>query len=389
METNETRKRTRRRGNGEGSIYQRNDGRWEAIINVGYNAQGKRLRRSVYGLTKKEVQDKLTGLQSRKLDGTLGEPTKLNMAKFLERWLEDSARPTIRATTYVNYKGMIKNHITPRIGGVALTKLTPAHVQGLYSEMERNKSSARLRQLAHAVLHRALKQAVKWGMIPRNVCDAVDPPRVPKADIHALTSEQVAVLLESANGDRLEALYLLAVASGMRLGEMLGLQWSDVDLDAGSVTIRHTLSELNGVLTLTEPKTAKSRRRVELPDIAVSALLQHRKRMLAEGHAASPWVFCNLHGGPLRRSHFHRQDFKPLLRRAKLPDIRFHDLRHTSATLLLSQGVHPKIVQERLGHSQISVTMDTYSHVLPTMQREAAGKMNAILSAKPKVIAAG
>ncbi len=250
--------------------------------------------------------------------------------------------------------------------------------------MERCKASARLRQLAHAVLHRALEQAVKWGMVPRNVCDAVDPPRVLKADIHALTSEQVAVLLETANGNRLEALYVLAVASGMRLGEMFGLQWSDVNLEDDAVTIRHTLLELSGKLTLAEPKTAKSRRRVELPEMAVRALLQHRKRMVAEGHAASPWVFCNQHGGPLRRSHFHRQDFKPLLKKADLPDIRFHDLRHTSATLLLSQGVHPKIVQERLGHSQISVTMDTYSHVLPTMQREAANKMNAILDAELK-----
>jgi integrase len=178
------------------------------------------------------------------------------------------------------------------------------------------------------------------------------------------------------------------VATGLRLGELFALQWSDVDLEDGAVTVRHTLAELKGILRLAEPKTAKRRRRVELPDMAVAALLTHRRRMLTEGHAAVPWVFCNQHGGPLRRSHFHRQDFKPLLKRAGLPDIRFHDLRHTSATLLLSAGVHPKIVQERLGHSQISMTMDTYSHVMKGMDKQAASKLNTILTAKPKAVAA-
>jgi integrase len=181
----------------------------------------------------------------------------------------------------------------------------------------------------------------------------------------------------------------LAVGSGMRLGELFGLQWPDVDLKAGAVTVRHTLIELNGTHTLSEPKTAKSRRRIELPDTVVGALLDHRRKMLAEGHAGVAWVFCNQHGGPLRRSHFHRQDFKPLLKAAGLPDIRFHDLRHTSATLLLSQGVHPKVVQERLGHSQIGVTMDIYSHVMPGMGREAADKLNSVFTARPKAVAVG
>ena len=380
---------SKRRGNGEGSIYRRHTGRWEAAITVGYDSKGKRSRRTVYGWTKKEVQDKLTGLQSRKLDGTLGEPSKITMTKFLDHWLEDTARPTIRATTHANYKGVIDNHIAPRIGGIGLTKLVPVHVQSMYTEMERNKASAYTRRLAHAVLRRALKQAVKWGIVVRNVCDAVEPPRIARADIHPLTGEQVATLLAIAKGDRLEALYVLAVGGGMRLGELFGLQWADVDLDAGAVTVQHTMAELNGKLTLTEPKTAKSRRRIDLPNVAIMALEDHRKRMLAEGNVASDkHVFCNQHGGPLRRSHFHRQDFKPLLKRAGLPDIRFHDLRHTSATLLLSQGVHPKVVQERLGHSQISVTMDTYSHVMPGMGREAAGKLNAIISGQSKQRAA-
>jgi len=152
------------------------------------------------------------------------------------------------------------------------------------------------------------------------------------------------------------------------------------------LTVRHALQELNGKLTLTEPKTKKSRRRVDLPQIAVNALDDHRKAMLAEGYAGAEYVFLNLSGGPLRRSHFHSQSFKPLLRKAGLPAIRFHDLRHTAATLLLSEGVHPKIVQERLGHSQISVTLDTYSHVLPTMQRDAASKLDAVFDRTKKSV---
>jgi integrase len=173
----------------------------------------------------------------------------------------------------------------------------------------------------------------------------------------------------------------LAVTAGMRLGELFGLQWPDIDLAKATLMVRRTLCELEGELFVSEPKTAKGRRRIDLPKMAVDALWRHKKRMLVEGFAAVEWVFCNSHGGPLRRSHFHANDFKPLLKRAKLPAIRFHDLRHTSATLLLSAGVHPKIVQERLGHSQISVTLDTYSHVLPTMQVEAASRLDELLLA--------
>ena len=196
-------------------------------------------------------------------------------------------------------------------------------------------------------------------------------PRVPKSDITPLTAEQVAAFLKAAKGDRLEAAFIfVAITTGMRLGEIFGLQWPDVDLKAGALMVQHSLMELNGKLTLSEPKTARGRRKIDLPKMAVNALWKHKARMLKEGLGSVPWVFCNESGGPLRRSHFHFSEFKPTLINAGLPAIRFHDLRHTSASLLLSQGVHPKVVQERLGHSQISVTLDTYSHVLPTLQRK-------------------
>lgn len=380
---NEPKKReTKRRGSGEGSIYQRPDGRWTAQVSLGFNGDGKRIRKTVYGWTKKEVQDELAKLQGQKVDGTLTAPGKTTLAVFLTRWLEDSARPQIRPVTHACYDGIIRKHISPQIGGVRLDKLTPAHVQGLYATLERNGASPYIRRLCHAVLRRALKQAVKWGMVPRNVCDAVEPPRVKRSEVHPLTAEQTATLLKAAAGDRQQALYVVAVTTGMRMGEIFGLQWADVDLEAGAIFVRHALQELKGKLTLGEPKTAKSKRRVELPKLAVDALHEHRKRQLAAGHLASGYVFTNTEGNPLRRSHFHRGDFKPLLKAAKLPEIRFHDLRHTAATLLLLEGVNAKIVSERLGHSQIGITLDTYSHVLPTMQKEAAARLDRLLAVK-------
>ncbi len=250
--------------------------------------------------------------------------------------------------------------------------------------MERDGVGPRVRQLTHAVLRRALKQALRWGLIARNPCDAIDPPRVPKRQIAPLTAEQVQNLLDTAKSDRLYALYVVAIGTGMRLGEIFGLQWPDVDLKGRAINVRSTLIEINGKLSLAEPKTPKSRRRVDLPQFVVDALTKHRAQSAREGFAKAPWIFCNSTGGPLRRTHFHVNHFKPLLDTADLPAIRFHDLRHTSATLLLAAGVHPKVVQERLGHSQIGITLDTYSHVVPTMQLEAATKLDLVMRSSSK-----
>lgn len=371
-----------RRGRGEGSVYQRADGKWCATISAGYTANGRRRRRTMFGGTKQAVQEELARVQLTLLEGTFIEPSKLKIADYLDRWLDDAAKPTIRATTYASYRVIINNHIKPKIGGVTLSKLTPVHVQAMYFALEREGASPRLRQLTHAVLSRALKQALKWDLVLRNVCNAVDPPRVPKRNVAVLSRDQVATLLEAAKGDRLETLLLVAIGTGMRLGELFALQWENVDLERAAIHVRHTLVEIGGTLTLSEPKTSKSRRRIDLPKSVVTALRAHRERTHGEGFSDAPWVFCNTTGGPLRRSHYHANVFKPLLKAASLPMIRFHDLRHTSASLLLSAGVHPKVVQERLGHSQIGITLDIYSHVLPTMGLEAAAKLETML--KPK-----
>lgn len=232
--------------------------------------------------------------------------------------------------------------------------------------------------MAYDRLHRALDQAVHWGLVPRNVCDAVTRPRAQRPTIRVLTPEQVSLLLTAAREDRFHALYVLAITTGLRQGELLGLRWADIDLDRAVLHVCHALSEVAGRLWLDEPKTAKARRTVELPVFALAAVRDHRARMLAE-RDLQEFVFCDTHGGPVRKSNLVRRSFLPLLKRAGLPRIRFHDLRHTAATLLLLEGVHPKVVQERLGHSQISITLDTYSHVLPSMGRDAANKLDALL----------
>jgi integrase len=241
-------------------------------------------------------------------------------------------------------------------------------------------------QLIHVTLHKALKQAVTDGLIPRNVTEAVKPPQPEKKEIRPLSPNQARALLEEVKGDRLESLYVLAVSTGMRQGELLGLKWEDVDLETGTVQVRRTLSTQTGKgVAFSPPKTAKGRRSIKLPEVAKKSLRKHldaqreERTSLAGLWEDSGLVFTTRVGTPLGRQELVTRSFKPLLRKVGLPDIRFHDLRHTCATLLLSKGVHAKFVQELLGHANISITLDTYSHVLPGMGDATAGAMDETL----------
>jgi integrase len=297
------------------------------------------------------------------------------VAGFLARWLE-GVKMDRTPNTHACYERAIRLHVNPRIGGIRLQQLEPMNVQALYATMAKEGASARLRQLVHAVLHKALKMAVNWRLIRFNATDAVDRPTVGKKAMNAPTPEQMHAIMNAAASHRLYALFVLAVSTGMRQGELFGLAWDDFDLDAGTVFVQRSLEEIQGKFRLKEPKSAAGRRRIELPAVAVQAMREHRKRMLAEGHIGGP-VFCDCDGGYLRKSNFIRREFHPLLAAAGLPHFRFHDLRHGHATMMLALGANPKVVQERLGHSQITLTLDTYSHVLPTVQREAADRIDA------------
>jgi integrase len=374
----------RKRGNGEGSITRRKDGLYMARYTVETAIGAK--RKTLYGKTRGEVSEKLTKAMADRDEGLVFDADNLKVGEYLERWLVDSVLDTVRPTTYERYEQIVRIHVRPALGSVKLKNLTPVHVRGLYREKLEAGLSARTVQYIHVTLHKALKQAVQDGLIPRNATEAVKAPQVRREEMRPLSGEQVKVLLEVARGDRLEALYVLAIHTGLRQGELLGLKWEDVDLESGTLRVRRTLVTAKGGPVLTAPKTKGSRRSVKLTQGAVEALRSHLKHQLQEiDRAGSLWrenglMFASESGEPLDRRYLTSCRYKALLKRAELPMIRFHDLRHTCATLLLSKNVNPKIVSEMLGHASIAITLDTYSHVLPNMRDQAAAAMEEALS---------
>jgi integrase len=367
-----------KRANGEGSIYKRADGRWEGSVSLGHGR-----RRRFYGKTHGEVKRKLTDVQKAMQDGlpVIGE--SVTVGKFLDSWL-DAARQTVRPQTHTRYEQYVRLHAVPVIGRVSLSKLSPIHLQRLYKNRQDGGLSATSVRQLHAILHRALSQAARWGYVARNVADLVSPPRVTRLQMQALSPDQSRALLEAAQGERFEALYVLALTTGMRRGELLALKWPHVDLDAGMVQVKATLQRTPDGFAFLEPKTARSRRQVALTRTAVAALRRHKVGQLEERLRCPHWqdpelVFASEVGTPVEAANLINRSFQPLLTRAGLPRIRFHDLRHSAATLLLGQGVHPKIVSEMLGHSNIAITLDLYSHVTPTMQKQAVEALDAVL----------
>ncbi|MBF6613856.1 MAG: site-specific integrase, partial [Chloroflexi bacterium] len=307
------------------------------------------------------------------------------LGQFLATWLEDSVRPTVRPKTYDSYAQVVRLYIEPELGRVQLGKLTPQQIQHLLNKLLKMGLAPRTVRYCHAILKMALGRAYKWSLVPRNVAQLVDAPRSLRYEMRSLTPEEARVFLTTVRGDRLEALYSVAIALGLRQGEALGLRWEDVDMDKCTLRVRYALQRIDGKPQLVEPKTQKSRRTIFMPQVTVNALRTHRIRQLEERLAAgerwkeSGLVFTSTIGTPLDPRNAFRS-FQDALQRAGLPHIRFHDLRHTCASLLLAQGVHPRVVMEALGHSQISLTMDTYSHVIPALQKEAADRMDALLS---------
>jgi len=354
----------KKRGNGEGSVYRRKDGLWVGQYKVP-TPEGTKKTKYIYSKTRKDAATKLTAAMAERDSGVVYDSEGLTVEGYLVEWLR-SVRGTVRERTWKRSEEVVRLHIVPALGKTRLDRLSALQLQALYRSKLGSGLSARTVRMVHTTAHKALKQAVRWSLIPRNVAEAVDPPRERATEIRPLDEGQVKGLLRAVRGERFEALYVLAVTTGMRSGELLGLRWEDVDLQAGTVQVRRTV--FNG--RVEAPKTAKARRNIKLNRASIAALCQHPR--------TGEWVFCNGVGGPLSVHNLHNRSWKPLLKKAGLPDMRFHDLRHTAATLLLTKGVHPKVVQEMLGHSSISITLDTYSHVLPNMQGEAVKAMESI-----------
>jgi integrase len=360
------------RANGDGDVFPRKNAAGQITSYRGAYVGPDGKRRYVSGKNKEETRANLRRAKGDAERGVVSDGGNVALSDYLARWLNDSVKGSVKPITHKSYAMLVNKHVVPALGNVRLSKLTPAHLQSFYRSKLDAGLSPRTVQYLHAVLHRALKQALRWGLVTRNVAEAVDPPKVHKKEITPLSPEQARTFLEAARGDRLETLYVLAVHTGMRQGELLSLRWDDVDLDAGVLRVRGT-------------KTARSRRTVKLSETALYALRNHLSRQLDEiDRVGSLWrenglVFATEIGTPLNRHNLTQRSFKPLLKGAGLPQIRFHDLRHTCATILLSQGVHAKFVQELLGHATISITLDTYSHILPGMSDGLANAMDEAL----------
>jgi len=319
--------------------------------------------------------------------GLLGENAGTTVGGYLGWWMENVVRNDVSHRTYHNYLSQIRNHILPALGKKKLRSLKLEDVEGLYRSMSASGLSSATVRYAHAVLRRALRQAVVRGLVARNVAEGASLPRVSQKDAQAFTPGEVRRLLRAAKDDRLGALFVLAVTCGCRQAELVGLRWDDVDLEAGRLTVRRQVQRSrDGSGMISGPTKNKKSRTIRLGAVAVEALRAHRERQAGEvARAGGLWgdpdlVFASTIGTALDPSNVVSRSFKPLLRRAGLLDIRFHDLRHACATLLLSEGVPVKVVQEVLGHSSVSVTMDVYSHVLPDMQEKVAAAIDGLLS---------
>jgi integrase len=409
----------RRRGNNEGSIYKMQDGRWRAAVSVGKDAHGKPKRQVFTKPTRHEVQDELAKALR---DVQLGLPIvseKQTVGKYLDHWLCQIVKPSVRPKTFRTYSDFVKNHIGPSLGQIPLGKLSPQHVREFVNVKLAIPDAEIAAEIAPAgdarragkclspatvkhilkMLRGALAVAVKDGQIQRNVAALVAPPTVPKHEMKAFSRTEARAFLAAVEGHRFEAVFTVAVALGMRQGEILGLRWSDVNLETGTLTVRAALQRVEKKLILVEPKSVRSRRSIQLPAVCVAAFARHMrsqeewKRWAGSKWRETEYVFTTRIGTPVDARDLSREYYQITRPKRKgegtpapklgFPAIRFHDLRHSAATLLLAQGVSPRYITELLGHSQVSFTMQTYAHVLPEVQKETAAKMDEILVAKP------
>ncbi|MHB1418187.1 MAG: tyrosine-type recombinase/integrase [Bacillota bacterium] len=369
-----------------GQIISRGKDKWLVRVFVARDEDGHRKyhNKTITG-NKKAAQAYLNSVLRDKDMGTFREPSKETLNKYLNQWLTAAVKARVKEKTYRSYEEVLRLYIRPILGDTKIAKLSPIEIQAVYNTLGEKGLSARTVRYAHSVLRNALEQAVRWQMIPQNPILYVDLPRQQKVEMHALSPKEARRFLEAASYSKLQALFILMVTTGLRPGEALGLQWQDVDFDQGRIHVQHSLSRTKDVWRLEEPKTPRSRRSIPLPKSVVLDLKAHRKgqaeeKLKAEQYDDYGFVFAASNGQPLHERNIVRREFKPLLKIARLPDtIRLYDLRHTCATLLLAAGENPKVVSERLGHASVTLTLDTYSHVLPDMQRGAADKLEEML----------
>ena len=376
-----------------GQIVRRGENTYTVRIFLGRDANGKRryFNKTIRG-SKKDAQKWLTAKLREKDLGQFVEPASMTLNAYLDNWLEDVARIKVRQATFDGYEAKLKVHVRNSIGLKRLCDLQAHDIQKLYNEMMKKGLSAKTVRHVHNVVSPALKQAVRWKLINQNPCELCQLPKLVKKEMTCFTPEETAIFLKHAKSDRYYAAFVIAIETGMRPEEYLGLQWKDVDFEHRRLSVNRALVLVKGGgFTFTEPKTAQSRRSVPLSQSAIAALKTHRRvqlenRMLInDAYADCGLVFPSEVGTPTLYGNLDRRHFKKIIKAARLRKIRLYDLRHTMATLLLLKGVNPKIVSERLGHSSIALTLDTYSHVLPTMQQDATDQMEKLMFAGTRI----
>jgi integrase len=371
---------TKRRSNHEGSITKRRrNGRvigWKGGIVVGLTPEGREDRRWVSGLSADEVRQKLEEIKRAVATNTLAIASDHTVGSFMVEWLGHKKR-MIRAITLESYQGVINKHCVPHIGRIKLTKLNASDLDRLYAKLLDKGLSTRVVRYTHTLIFGALRQALKWDLISRNVAEAATLPQLKTAEASIWTVPQVLVFLKKAKTHRLHALWYLTIFTGLRRAEVLGLHWKDVDFEKSEIHVRSTLVQIKGELLLGEPKTKAGRRSIAITKDTVEVLKLHLERQkLEQAYASDGWqgsgfVFTSEIGTPINPGNLARA-YKALIRAVNLPDIRFHDLRHTAASLSIRRGDSAKVVAERLGHTNIAFTLNTYVHVFAEQRRAAA-----------------
>ena len=373
-----------KRANGEGSIYRRSDGRWVAAHYV-LRPDGGRERRPVYGKTRAEAAAKLAELINKTAAGVPLAVKGWSVEAYADHWLTDVVGPRLKPATLSSYRSTLRLHILPTLGRAKLQTLRPVQVRKLLADKASSGLRPRSVQIIHGTLRTMLADAVREEVLERNVASLIRSPSVERDEVKPWSPAEASQFLTAAVRHRLHALFAVGVALGLRKGELLALRWSDVDLEAGVIYVRQNVQRLPDVgLVYGRPKSSRSRRTVPLPATSVKVLRVHRARQAAEALAlGSAWpdaalVFTSTVGTVIEPRNLTRL-FDQLTEKAGVRRIRFHDLRHTCASLLLAPGVPPRVVMDVLGHSQIAITMDLYAHVMPTALREAADAIDRAL----------
>ena len=376
-----------KRASGESSIYRDEDGRWHGFVSMGKKENGRRDRRHVSGAKRADVVAKVRAIEAKRDAGVIDAAGRApTVGEWLDHWLDNIAARKVRARTLESYRSTVRLHLRPGIGHHRLDRLQPEHLERLYGALSDKGLSPASILRAHRVLSRALRVASQRAKVARNVATLVDPPTVKRPETALpLSAQEARKVMAAAQTHRNAARWTVALAVGLRQSEALALRWSDVDLDNGTLSVRRGLHRISGQgLVYEEPKADRSRRNLALPAQLVDALKAQRAAQLEERIAAGPlWedhdlVFAQPNGRPIERKSDWRA-WKALLRQAGVREVRLHDGRHTAATLLLSEGVHPRVVMEVLGHAQMRTTTDTYSHVMPALGRDAADRMGQAL----------